>query len=201
MTKRHLRGNILFLVITLIAAPGAGAQRATPGGAVPDSATFQERANFRLMLNSAVRRNIVEAAEAMPADKYGFAPSVGEFKGVRTFGREVMHLAATNYILAAAALGQAPPSDAGDEEGPDSVVTKQQHIPYLKGSFDAVEKAIDAIGDRRIPVRSSPISPFQGATATRLSLIAESLIHSYDHYGQMVEYLRMNGVVPPASKR
>jgi hypothetical protein len=137
----------------------------------------------------------------MPADKYGFAPSVGEFQGVRTFGREVKHLAATNYILAAAALGQAPPSDAGDEEGPDSVVTKQQHITYLEGSFDALERAIDAIGNRRVPVRSSPISPFQGATATRLSLIAESLIHSYDHYGQMVEYLRMNGVVPPASKR
>lgn len=201
MTTRRRRGTMVFLVTALISAHAAGAQHAVPGGAVLDSGTFQERANFRLMLNSAVRRNIVEAAEAMPADKYGFAPSVGEFQGVRTFGREVKHLAATNYILAAAALGQAPPSDAGDEEGPDSVVTKQQHITYLEGSFDALERAIDAIGNRRVPVHSSPISPFQGATATRLSLIAESLIHSYDHYGQMVEYLRMNGVVPPASRR
>jgi len=136
----------------------------------------------------------------MPADKYGFAPTVGEFKNVRTFGRQVKHLAATNYILAAAALGQSPPADAGDEAGPDTVLTKEQHITYLKGSFDALEKAIDAIGNRRIPVRSSPISPFQGTSATRLSLIAESLIHSFDHYGQMVEYLRMNGIVPPASR-
>jgi uncharacterized damage-inducible protein DinB len=166
-----------------------------------DSLDARERANFRLMLDGAVRRNIVEAAEAMPADKYGFAPSTGEFRNVRTFSRQVKHLAATNYILAAAALGQAPPADAGDEAGPDSVVTTAQHLAYLEGSFRALERAVDAIGDRRMPVGSSPISPFQGGTATRLSLIAEALIHSYDHYGQMVEYLRMNGIIPPASRR
>ena len=60
---------------------------------------------------------IVSAADAMPADKYGFAPADGEFKGVRTFGQTVKHLAATNYILAAAALGEEPPADAGDELG------------------------------------------------------------------------------------
>ena len=70
----------------------------------------------------------------------------------------------------------------------------------MTGPFDALEKAIDAIGNGRIPVRSSPISPFQGSIATRLSLIAESLIHSYDHYGQMVKHLRINGIVPPASR-
>jgi hypothetical protein len=81
------------------------------------------------------------------------------------------------------------------------VVTKQQHIAYVEHSFDALAKAVDAIGDSRIPVRSSPISPFQGGSATRISLIAESLIHAYDHYGQVVLYLRMNGIVPPASRR
>ena len=164
------------------------------------SSLAQDRANFRLMLTSAVRRNIVSAAEAMPADKYGFAPTVGEFQNVRTFGRQIRHLAATNFILAAAALGQDPPADAGDEEGPDSVVTKAQHLTYLNRSFDALEKAIDAIGDSRIGVRSSPISPFQGNTATRISLVSEALTHAYDHYGQMVVYLRMNGVIPPASR-
>jgi hypothetical protein len=74
-------------------------------------------------------------------------------------------------------------------------------MKYLKGSYDALRKAIAAIGDQRIGVRSSPISPLQGQTATRSSLIVEAMIHSYDHYGQMVEYLRMNGIVPPASRR
>jgi hypothetical protein len=166
-----------------------------------DSMFGQERANFRLALDGAVRRNIVSAAEAMPADKYGFAPMEGEFKNVRTFSRQIKHLAATNFILAAAALGQDQPADAGDEEGPDSVVTKPQHLAYLNHSFDALEKAIDAIGNHRVPVRSSPISPFQGNSATRISLVAEAMIHAYDHYGQMVVYLRMNGVIPPASRR
>jgi len=178
----------------------ARAQLLLRGDAQLDSAMARERANFRTFNNGA-RRMLVDAAQAMPADKYGFAPTAGEFKNVRSFSRQLRHLSATNYILAAAALGQAPPSDAGDELGPDSVVTKAQHVAYLEGSFDALDKAIDAIGDRRVPIVSSPISPFQAGTATRLALIAESLVHAADHYGQIVEYLRMNGIVPPASRK
>src|SRR6516164_2433143 len=69
-------------------------------------------------------REIIPAVEAMPADRFGFAPTEGEFKGVRTFGQMVKHLSATNYILAAAALGEQPPADAGDEVGPEAVRTK-----------------------------------------------------------------------------
>lgn len=165
-----------------------------------DSATLMDRAALLELLDGQ-RRTIVEAADAMPADKYGFAPKVGEFANVRTFSRQVKHLAATNYILAAAALGQRPPADAGDEQGPDSVVTKAQHIAYLRGSYAALERAASAVGDRTIKVASSPISPLQGESATRIGLIAEALTHAYDHYGQMVVYLRMNGVIPPASRR
>src|SRR5258707_3047149 len=69
---------------------------------------------------------IVSAADAMPADKYGFAPTDGEFKGVRTFGQMAKHLSATNYILAVAALGEEPPADASDELGPEAVRTKAE---------------------------------------------------------------------------
>jgi uncharacterized damage-inducible protein DinB len=143
---------------------------------------------------------IVSAADAMPADKYGFAPTDGEFKGVRTFGQTVKHLSATNYILAAAALGEEPPADAGDELGPEAVRTKDEIIRYLKSSFVHLDQAIEAIGQKTVPVKSSPISPLKSAEATRLALVVESLVHAFDHYGQMVEYLRMNGVVPPASR-
>jgi len=201
MVTKALFGVALLLMGLVAAAPRTSAQAAASRSATADSAALQERGNFRLMLKTAVRRDIVEAAEAMPADKYGFAPTVGEFKNVRTFSGQVKHLAATNYILAAAALGQPAPLEAGDEAGPDSLITKAQVVAYLKGSFDALERAVDAIGDPRVRVKSSPISPFQAGSATRLSLIAEALIHAFDHYGQMVEYLRMNGVVPPASRR
>src|SRR6266704_6209717 len=143
---------------------------------------------------------IVSAADAMPADKYGFAPTDGEFKGVRTFGQMVKHLSATNYILTAAALGEEPPADAGDEVGPEAIRTKAEILNYLNDSFAHLDKAIEAIGQKNTPVRSSPISPLKSAEATRLALVVESLVHAFDHYGQMVEYLRMNGVVPPASR-
>jgi hypothetical protein len=114
MVTKALFGVALLLMGLVAAAPRASAQVSASRSASADSAALQERANFRLMLKAAVRRAIVEAAEAMPADKYGFAPTVGEFNNVRTFSGQVKHLAATNYILAAAALGQPAPLDAGD---------------------------------------------------------------------------------------
>ena len=191
------------LVLAILAAGQheAEAQRVVPLGVAPvDSATIKNRDAF-LRLVETQRRTLVEAAKAMPADKYGFAPHEGQFANVRTFSKQIRHLAATNFILAAAALGERPPADAGDEAGPDTVVTKAQHIAYLTASYHALERAGRAIGDESIPVGSSPISPFQGGSATRIALITESMTHAYDHYGQLVVYLRMNGVIPPASRR
>ena len=159
----------------------------------------REKHALQIFLKS-IEKEIVSAADAMPADKYGFAPTDGEFKGVRTFGKQVKHLAATNHILAAAALGEEPPSDAGDELGPEAVRTKAEILDYLHGSFAHLGKAIDAIGDKNPAVKSSPISPLSATTVTRLALAVEALMHSLNHYGQMVVYLRMNGVVPPASR-
>lgn len=160
----------------------------------------QREKSALLILLKSVQTQIVSAAEAMPAVKYSFAPTEGEFKGVRTFGQQVKHLAATNHILAAAALGEEPPADAGDEQGPENIRTKSEILDYLNASFGHLGKAIDAIGDSSAMVKSSPISPLPANKTTRLALTVEALIHAFDHYGQMVEYLRMNGVVPPASR-
>jgi uncharacterized damage-inducible protein DinB len=159
----------------------------------------REKRALHVFLKS-VERQITSAAEAMPADKYGFAPTDGEFKGVRSFGQQVKHLSATNHILAAAALGEEPPTDAGDEVGPEAARTKAEILSYLNSSFAHLSKAIDAIGDKNNSVSSSPISPLPATVTTRMALTVEALIHAFDHYGQMVEYLRMNGIVPPASR-
>ncbi len=159
----------------------------------------KEKRAFESLLNL-VEKEIISAVDAMPADKFGFAPTDGEFKGVRTFGQMVKHFSATNHILAAAALGEEPPAEAGDELGPESVRTKAEILAYLKGSFVHLDKAVEAVGQTNIPVNASPISPLKRGEVTRLALITETLLHAYDHYGQMVEYLRMNGVVPPASR-
>ncbi len=71
-----------------------------------------------------IEGELVPAVEAMPEDKFGFAPTNGEFKGVRTFAQQAKHVAAVNYIVAAAILGEKPPVDTGGEKGPDSVASK-----------------------------------------------------------------------------
>ena len=134
MIRQRTYGLAVAIVSTASLAPGQSAAsvkpRAFPVTHTTDTVWARERVNFRT-LDGIVRLNVVSIAEAMPADKYGFAPTVGEFKNVRTFGKQLKHLAATNFILAAASLGQDPPADAGDEAGPDSVITKQQTIAYV----------------------------------------------------------------------
>jgi uncharacterized damage-inducible protein DinB len=147
---------------------------------------------------SNVEQEFVPAAEAMPEDKFGFAPSDGEFKGVRTFGEQVKHVAAVNYIYGAAILSEKVPVDVGDESGPASMKTKAEIIDYLKKSFVYVHKAVQTINDKNLvePLKS----PFGEGSVTRLGVATNVAAHVFDHYGQMVEYLRMNGIVPPASR-
>jgi uncharacterized damage-inducible protein DinB len=145
-----------------------------------------------------VEREFIPAADAMPEDKFDFAPTNGEFKGVRTFGQQIKHVAAVNYELGAAILEEKPPVDVGDEAGPASVKTKAEILSYLKDSFAYVHKAVQTINDKNLvePIKS----PFGEGKVTRLSLATSVAAHCFDHYGQMVEYLRMNGIVPPASR-
>ncbi len=145
-----------------------------------------------------VEHEFVPAADAMPEDKFGFAPTNGEFKGVRTYGEQIKHVAAVNYIFGAAILSEKPPVDVGDESGPASVKTKAEILTYLKDSFTYVHKAILTINEKNVvePLKS----PFGEGSITRLGMATSVAAHCFDHYGQMVVYLRMNGIVPPASR-
>jgi uncharacterized damage-inducible protein DinB len=140
----------------------------------------------------------VPAVDAMPADKFDFAPTNGEFKGARTFGQQVKHVAAVNYELAAALLEQKPPVDIGDESGPASITSKDDILKYLKASFEYVHKAIATVSDSNLT--GTVKSPFGEGAVSRLGLAMSVPSHGFDHYGQMVVYLRMNGIVPPASR-
>lgn len=139
---------------------------------------------------------VVPAADAMPEGKYSFAPSSGEFAGVRTFAQQVKHLAANNYRMAAYISGQKPTADQENETGPKDVQSKQQIMDYLKGSFAALHSAVASIDDQNM---LQPLG-LHFKQDTRLQLAIDAVTHSYDHYGQIVEYLRMNGVIPPASR-
>ncbi len=143
--------------------------------------------------------HVVPLAEAMPEAKYSFAPTqtAGEFQGVRTFAQQVKHLAANNYGMAALILGQRRTPEMENETGPDSARTKAEVMEYLKGSFTALHKAVAAIDAKNVVQPIASPSPWQ---KTRLSFAEDAVAHSFDHYGQLVEYLRMNGIVPPDSR-
>jgi hypothetical protein len=145
-----------------------------------------------------VENEFVPAADAMAEDKYSFVPTNGEFKGVRSFAQQVKHVAAVNYLVGAAILEEKPPVDLGSENGPDSLKTKADIVKFLKDSFAYVHKAVGTINDGNL---LSPIkSPFGEGMTTRLGMATLIVGHCFDHYGQMVEYLRMNSIVPPASR-
>jgi uncharacterized damage-inducible protein DinB len=145
-----------------------------------------------------LEHEFVPAAEAMPEDRFTFAPASGEFKGVRTFGQQIKHVAAVNYELGAAILEEKPPVDIGDESGPASITTKAEILKYLNDSFSYVHKAIQSINEKNLV--ETVRSPFGEGKVSRLGLATSVAWHGYDHYGQMVVYLRMNGIIPPASR-
>lgn len=147
---------------------------------------------------SALESELVPLAEAMPEEKYTFAPTQGEFSGVRDFGAQVRHVAATSFHLAAAILGEKPPAGSEHDVGPDNLKTKGENIQYLKGSFAYLHKAMLSITEKNMLVLVP--SPYGGNQTTRLRIAVLAEGHPYDHYGQMVEYARMNGIIPPASR-
>ena len=146
-----------------------------------------------------VEGEFVPAADAMPEDKYSYAPTNGEFKGVRTFAQQVKHVAAVNYLLASSILEEKPPVDLGGESGPDSLKTKAEIMKFLKDSFVYLHKALASINEKN--EADMVASPFGQGKMSRLSIADIAFWHPFDHYGQMVVYMRLNGIVPPASRQ
>lgn len=147
---------------------------------------------------SNVEKEVVEAAQAMPEDKFNFSPEGinlkgSDYKGVRTFALQVRHIAASNYILWSSLTGDKFPQDYMGGNGPESLKTKAEIIKFLKDSFALGHKAAATLTTENM--LQSPAN----SKSTRLHLVAFGVAHAFNHYGQMVEYLRMNGIVPPAT--
>lgn len=142
-----------------------------------------------------MEKQIVSAAEAMPADKYDFTPTgPGEFKGVRSFGSQVKHLAAANYEFFE---GWGIPG-AVDPKTIEALKSKDEIVKALKDSYKYAHTAVDSITPQNAFLAVKAPEAYK---ATRASAAAFCIAHSMDHYGQMVEYLRMNGIIPPASQK
>ena len=193
LTNRKLR----YLGVCVVAFVGlCAAQNAKQNTKKKDEHRTVTQVLDRSVTN--IEHEFSSAAEAMPEDKFEFAPTNGEFKGVRTFGEQIKHVAAVNYMFGAAILSEKVPVDVGDESGPASVKTKAEILSYLKDSFAYVHRAIETVNEKNLvdPLKS----PFGEGSVTRLGLATSVAAHGFDHYGQIVEYLRLNGIVPPASR-
>jgi hypothetical protein len=142
-----------------------------------------------------VEHDVVGLAEAMPVDKYDFCPRDGAFTGVRSFGEQVKHLATMVYMTAAIVMQEKSPYGPGtNDNGPDSVQGKEQIVAYLKGSLAYARKAVNSLTERN---HLDPLKTYFGSQP-RIEVASGIICHSYNHYGQMVVYARMNGVKPPS---
>ena len=148
---------------------------------------------------TAVEKQVVEAAEAMPEEKFNFTPESltipgDDYKGVRSFAVQVKHIASSNYFIWSAITGDAVPAAIKDGNGPPEMKTKADILKFLKDSFALGHKAAATLTPENM------LQPYAPGKAPRLDRTEFGVAHAYNHYGQMVGYLRMNGIVPPASR-
>jgi lysophospholipase L1-like esterase len=179
----------LFEGLAVASAPQAQPSQQAP----PTIATAVDRQI------STIEKQVVEAAEAMPEDRFNFSPESlnipgSDYKGVRTFALQVKHIAASNYFLWSVLTGDTIPEDFKGGNGPEALKTKAEILKFLKDSF--------ALGHRAAATLTAEnmLQAVSNGTSSRLTRATFAVSHAFDHYGQMVEYLRMNGIVPPASR-
>jgi uncharacterized damage-inducible protein DinB len=177
----------------LLAASSVFASAQDAGPAKPAVGTQMAPAQVYGKLLDLMEKEFVSAAEAMPEDKFDFAPpvSAGEFKGVRSFSGQLKHVAEANYYF----FGGSSFTEADmkvKSEAIEKLKTKAEVLQALKDSFAQAHTFVDSITAENAFVMT--------ANGTRGGMAAFGLAHFMDHYGQMVEYLRMNGIVPPASR-
>lgn len=176
----------------LMAVPACAAAQAAPAKPAPGSVQAPAKVYGRLL--GLLEMEFVSAAEAMPEDKFDFSPpaTAGDFKGVRTFGEEVKHVAGSNYYFFNT-TGASEAELKAKEDAIGKLKTKAEIVQALKDSFTQAQAYTAAITPENAFVEL-------GSGGTRVGMASFGMAHMMDHYGQMVVYLRMNGIIPPASR-
>lgn len=202
---KHARTLCLSLVLTL--AIGAASQTTTaaakPAPPAPQAQTTPQPApTFSGVIDrqiSQLEQQFVAVADAMPADKFDFTPTQLNTKDgrdpMRSFAFEVKHVATANYLFWGSITGDPMPAGVTGPNGPDSIKTKADIMKYLKDSFALGHKAAATLTPENILEQVA----FRGNKAPKLWLATFAIEHANDHYGQMVLFLRMNGILPPGS--
>lgn len=186
--SRNARRRLLA-VLVVVASPGLAARGTAQESIDPMAAAVAQQFSM-------IERSFVGLADAMPAPDYGFKPTTGEFKDVRTFGEQVKHVACANFAFFNEIEKKEPPSRC-DTGGPSPAKTKAEILAYLRQSFGYAQSVLRTMTAANALDRAG--GPY-GGDSTRLGLTTLAVWHASDHYGQLVVYLRMKGIVPPASQ-
>lgn len=188
MTRPRLTARLALLVFVLSvgSSPAGEAQESIDPLAAPV-----------VQWLTMIERSFVPLAEAMPEEKYGFRPTEGAFDGVRTFGQQVKHVACGNFAFFNEIEKKTPPERC-DTGGPSPARTKAELITYLRESFAYADRVLKTMTASNA---AEPAGGPYGGQSTRLGLATLAIWHASDHYGQLVVYARLNGIVPPASRR
>jgi uncharacterized damage-inducible protein DinB len=178
---------------TLAQSRGAHGQSSNAGQSQFSAAMTQEIGK--------IDSQFLAAAEAMPEDKFNFTPESlnipgSQLKGVRTFSMQVKHVAADNFSIWAPLTGKPEPAGINAPAGPEQMKSRAEILKFLQDSMAYSHKAVTGLTAEN----ALQMVEFRGKKMTRLSLAVLALTHMNDHYGQIVEYLRLSGIVPPASR-
>jgi hypothetical protein len=191
---------VLLAILSLTVAATAQTSKVTPASP-PQAEPQQPPSTVASTVDreiTTIEKQFVDAAEAMPEGKFDFSPESlnipgANYKGVRTFALEVKHVAASNYALFSPLTGEKFPPDFLGGNGPENLKTKAEIMKFLKDSFALGHKAAGTLTPENM------LQLPENSKSPRLYRATFAAAHAFDHYGQMVEYLRMNGIIPPAS--
>jgi DinB superfamily len=198
MRVRMMMGCLVLSGCSLAASGQMGMGSGASGMAPGTIATPAKALDSELSL---IEGEMMGAVKAMPAEKFGFAPSAAifipgqktEFATVRTFAQQAAHVAQANYFIFGGSSGLKPDVDVAVIE---KMTKKDDVVAALASSFAFAHKAVATL---TVANAFEVVKSGEPGLQTRSTLAGFGISHCFDHYGQMVEYLRMNGIVPPAS--
>ncbi len=176
MTKRIC---LMFAVVSI----ALHAQTTTPAAAPANPISASEKGVYGF-----ISSEVVAAAEKMPEVNYSFKPT----PEVRTFGQLVGHVADAQYMFCSTAAGETSPM-SGIEK---SKTTKADLVAALKEAVAYCQKTYSAMTD----AQGSQMAKMMNFNMAKLTILSTNTAHTYEHYGNMVTYMRLKGLVPPSSE-
>jgi hypothetical protein len=177
------RFGLMMAAMLMVSVACVAQDAAPPAGPVANPVSTMVKSQL-----TRYEKNMVGAADLMPAEKYNFKPTAE----MNTFGHMVMHIAQSNYFLCSKISGQAAPDvKIADTDGKDKLVAA------LKGSFEFCTTALGGVDDSKL---SDPLTLFGNRQTSRAGALIILSDDWYDHYSAQAVYLRLNGILPPTAQ-